>query len=210
MLRIGIIAFVVAIVACPASGQTTQPSEKTPPTAPVEQAWPRAVESLAKALSKGDAAAAETVLSTRATMHGFESQQMVEVAALLQRLANSTLVGRHAYLRPPLAMAADIGADFKNAASIPEKSKFRFLVEEESDMKRANATAAQWVVEQLDARGGVPVGVIVLWTPRPARVGSAESDATVFDVVFVLCRGEEVAPHEFKITSLVFGNPLPL
>jgi len=76
-------------------------------------------------------------------------------------------------------------------------------------MKRANATAVGWVVEQLGARANVPIGVIVLWMPRPASIGSTETDATVYDAVFVLCRGEEVAPREYKFTTVIFGNPVP-
>jgi hypothetical protein len=208
MLRISIIAFIVALFVLPAWGQSTQPTEKTAKPAAAEQAWPRQLESLAKALAKGDPAEVAPMFATRAAIHGFESRQLLEVSDLLQSLANSTLVGQHAYLHPPLAMAADIAADFKNAASIGEKEKAKFLVEDEHDMKLANSTAVQWVAEQLGARAA-PIGVIVLWTPRLAPAGSTGEDATVYDALFVLCRGEEITPNEFKITAAVFGNPIP-
>jgi hypothetical protein len=128
---------------------------------------------------------------------------------MIGRVTHSTIVGQHAYLHPPLVMAADVAADFKNAAAIPEKAKARYLIDEDSEMKRANATAVQWVVEQLEARAGLPVGVIVLWTPRPVSPGVAATDAVNYDVIFVLCRGEEVSPNEFKINAVVYGNPIP-
>jgi hypothetical protein len=211
MLRFGIIAMFVVVASLPACGQTTESNEQTPPpAAPAsENAWPGVVESFARALIKGDAETAAAQLSPRAKLREFDSTQAGNVASLLVRLAKSTLVGQHAYVHQPLAMAADIRADFKNAAAIPEKDKVKFLIEDEIDMKRANSTAAQWTVEQLDARGGVPVGVIVLWTPRPQPAGAPESETVAYDVLFVLCRAEEVAPHEFKITSVVYGNPLP-
>ena len=65
-----------------------------------------------------------------------------------------------------------------------------------------------WVVEELGVAAGTPVGVIVLWTPRPLPPGAKESESTpVFDVMWVLCRGEETAGHKFRINTVVYGSP---
>jgi hypothetical protein len=210
MLRTITFALLVATFAFAASAQTTQPSKPLAlaPDAP-SQAWPRTVELLAKALAKGDSAEAESLMSSRVMVRALDSSATMEIAALLRRVEKSTLVGQHGYTQSPMVMAADIAADFKNAASIDEKSKARFLIDDDNDMKRANSTAAQWAAEQLGATNGTPTGVIVLWTPRPAPLGTVTSDSPQYDAVFVLCRGEEVAPNEFKITMITFGNPAP-
>lgn len=209
MLRTTIFALLIATAACTASAQTTQPSKPAPAADSLSQAWPRTVELLAKALAKGDTAQAESLMSSRVMVRAMDSSATMEIAALLRRVEKSTLVGQHGYTQAPLVMAADIAADFKNAASIDEKSKARFLIDDDNDMKRANSTAAQWVAEQLGTTPGTPTGVIVLWTPRPTPIAAATTDAPQYDAVFVLCRGEEVTPNEFKVTMVVFGNPAP-
>jgi hypothetical protein len=174
------------------------------------QPWPRRVEGFAKALAAGNAQAIDAALSARATVRRFDVGASADPTRLAERLARSTVIGQHAYLHPPLVMAADIAADFKNAVGIPDKAKLRFLVDDEQEIKRANATAVQWVVEQLDVRAGTPVAVIVLWTPRPGAPGAKPDDAaTSYDVTFVLCRGEEADDHEFKINAVVYGIPVP-
>ena len=131
--------------------------------------------------------------------------------ALLNRLgSNATIVGQHAYIYPPQGMAVDLAADFKNAADLPSKLKTRFIVEDDNDIKRANATAVQWVAEQLTVRPGTPVGVIVLWAPRPTHAGAkAAAEKPPHELVFILLRGDQTAPREFRMDSIVYGNPLP-
>jgi hypothetical protein len=218
MVRNTLLTLIVVISGQCALAQTTRPVEKAAGTAtvllsnapvaegPASQAWPKAVETLAKALAKGDSEQAAEVLSSRTTIHRFDNLQTVEKVVLLQRLGKSTLVGQHAYMQAPLVMAADIAADFKNAASIDEKSKAGFLIDDDAEMRRANETAAKWVAEQLGTQAGVPIGVIVLWTPRPSVTGTGET--AFYDAMFVLCKGEEVSPNEFKITTLIFGSPV--
>lgn len=219
-------ALLLVIGACaPARGQTTRPADEggTPTgqtvspiiAAPVvggasiDPAWAKAVEAFAKAAAAGDAATVERMLSPRATVQRFDSPHPSEAAQLVGRLGKSALVGQHAYVHPPLVMAADVAADFKNAVGIPERAKVKYLVDDEQDIKRANATAVQWVVEQLDVHAGTPVGVVVLWTPRAVVPGVAVAEgAATHDVTFVLCRAEEVAAHEYRINAVVFGVPV--
>ena len=48
-------------------------------------------------------------------------------------------------------------------------------------------------------------------TPRPPAPGATADDApaVAYDVTFVLCRGEEVEAHVFKINAVVYGVPVP-
>jgi hypothetical protein len=210
-----VICFVFA-VASVARGQTTRAADRTPPPATAsraapataEQAWPRAMETFRKALLGGDLDAMDRLLAPRSAIRRFEGPQTEGAWELFERVQKSTLVGAHAYLHPPMVMAADLSADFKTAAAVPERAKARFVVDDETDIKRANATAAQWIGETLGARNGTPVGVVVLWTPRPAPPGVTPVSADGgHDVVFVLCRGEEVKPGEYRITTVVYGRP---
>lgn len=203
-----IIAASIVLFAVPAWGQTTQPAEKIgTQTAVPDQAWPKAVEAFAKSLSAGDLHASVAALSPRASVRRFAGTGNEELWRLAGRAEKSTIIGQHAYIHPPLVLAADIAADFKNAAGVSDIAKAQFLVDDETAIKRANATAVQWVVEQLEVREGTPVGVIVLWTPRALSPGVTPTDAPVYEALFVLCRGVEVGKHKFKINAVVYGNP---
>jgi hypothetical protein len=135
----------------------------------VNQAWPRTVEAFAKSLASGDLDATQAALTPRAVVRRFEAARGAETWRLAERAVKSTIIGQHAYVHPPLVMAADIAADFKNAAALPEKFKAQYIVDDDSEIKRANTTAVNWVVEQLGVAPGTPVGVIVLWTPNRRR-----------------------------------------
>jgi hypothetical protein len=188
--------------------RTPQPPQPQPPQRP----WPKLVETFARSLVAGNVEAVDAALVARPLIHRFDTAMPNDAQQLANRLAGSTVVGQHAYVHPPLVMAADIAADFKNAVGIPDKAKARFLVDDEHDIKKANTTAAKWVAEELEVSSGTPVGVIVLWTPRPAAPGAAATAADVppaYDVTFVLCRGDEVAPGEFKVNTVIYGAPVP-
>jgi hypothetical protein len=200
---------VVVLLATPAWGEDKAPvaSAGLAPAA-VNQAWSRTVETFAKSLAGGDLDATQAALTPRAVVRRFEVARGAETWGLAERAVKSTIIGQHAYVHPPLVMAADIAADFKNAAALPEKSKAQYIVDDESEIKRANTTAVNWVVEELGVQAGTPVGVIVLWTPRPLPPGAKESQSTpVFDVMWVLCRGEETEGHKFRINTVVYGSP---
>jgi hypothetical protein len=209
MTRTLFLLAVVATLATPAWGQAKPSADKAAaPAANVEQAWPRLVEGFAKSLANGELNPCVAALTPRSTVRRFDSARNEELWRLAGRVEKSTIIGHHAYIHPPLVMAADIAADFKNAAAVPDKAKAPYVVDDESEIKRANSTAVQWVAEQLNADAGTPVGVIVLWTPRPLPPGAKESESTpVFDVMFVLCRGEEVAGHKFRINTVIYGSP---
>jgi hypothetical protein len=206
MRLIAVLPFVVLSLATAARGQTTRPAAPATP----QQVWARTVEGFAKALVAGDLNGVNAALAPRASIRRFEGNANQEAWRLFERLEKSTLVGQHAYLHPPLVMAADVASDFKGAAVVPDDVKARFIIDDEAEIKRANATAVQWVGEQLAVKNGAPVAVIVLWTQRvgaAAGVGVA-SEKAQHDVVFVLCRGEEGAVQGQKIKTVVYGVPV--
>ena len=200
-----------------------KPAHTDPARAKSDKAWSRLVESFARALAEGDRPAVEGLMAARSYIRRFEAGEFETTDEMLGRLARSTLVGQHAYFHPALVMAADVAADFKQSTAVPDKVRISFLIDDQNEMKRANATAVQWLVEQLQAQQGSPVAVIVLWTPKPAEApDAADPDAKpapdakedpkpappAFEPVFVILKGEETDPHRFRINYIVYGNPL--
>ena len=197
-------------------------------TAKSDKAWTRLVESFANALVEGDQPAVEGLMTNKSYIRRFEGGEFESADEMLGRISRSTLVGQHAYFHPALVMAADIAADFKHATAVPEKVRASFLIDDQTEMKRANATAVQWVMEQLQVKQGWPVAVIVLWTPKPAPQPPAEAPTEAdakpdpkaeekakpqpepqsFEPVFVIVRGEEIDTHRFRINYVVYGNPI--
>jgi hypothetical protein len=209
MIRIALSTVLIVSFCHAAVAQTTKPAAPaatvTPPTMTPEEKWAQTVESFAKALVEGDLTAAGALVP-KPTVRRFDSSSQQESWRIFDRVDKSTLVGQHAYLHPPLVMAADVAADFKNATTLPEEAKTKFVIDDETEIKRANATAAQWICEQLSAGNNTPVGVIVLWTPRSTSTDAAPQ----YEAVFVLCRGEEKenAQKAPKINSIVYGTPV--
>ena len=193
-------------------------------TAKSDKAWTRLVESFANALVEGDQPAVEGLMTNRSYIRRFEGGEFESADEMLGRISRSTLVGQHAYFHPALVMAADIAADFKHATAVPEKVRAGFLIDDQTEMKRANATAVQWVMEQLQVKQGSPVAVIVLWAPKPAPQAPAEEPVAAdpkpeekakpqpepqsFEPLFVIVRGEEIDTHRFRINYVVYGNPI--
>ena len=205
MKRIVPVLLAACMLATAAAAQTTQPAADVPP----QQPWPRAVAAFAKSLAGGDLDATQAAMAQRSVVRRFDGMGSEELWRLAERAVNTTVIGQHAYIHPPVGMAEDLAADFKNAPGVPEKLKARFIVDDDNDAKRANATAVRWIAEQLTVRPGTPVGVIVLWAPRPTSSGAKAPENRPHDLVFILVRGDETAPREFKMDSIVYGNPLP-
>jgi hypothetical protein len=199
----------VVAIATPVLGQTTQPVSPVAARPAAEDAWAVAVQKLAKSLVAGELDDTQALLTPRASVRRFDGSQTEETWRMAERAVKSTVIGQHAYSYPPLVMAADISADFKNAAAVPEKVKALYAIDDETEIKRANTTAAQWLAEELSATDRSPVGVIVLWTPRPLPPGVKTSAAPAFDVMFVLCRGQKVG-QQYKINAIVYGSPVAM
>lgn len=194
------------LMSAPATAQTTQPAAEVEASAEAssQSDWPTVVQQFQSALTRRDIGAVNALLSNVAHLRRFNSHDSADPATLVNS-AGGIVLGGHAYIYPPLVMAADVAADFKSSPLIPEPDKKKMVPRDDDEMKRANATAAQWIRQVLNVEKGDPVGVIVAWraTEQPR-----EGEPVLGEPVFVLFRGKETE-NSFKITQLVFGNPQP-
>jgi hypothetical protein len=192
-------------VAAPAAAAVAESEPALPP----EQAWPRAVDAFVKSLVSGELDEPHPALTADATIRTFDGTRREALWRLAERADKATVVGRHAYLQTPLVLAADVAADFKSSHAVDDRTRAAFVVDDESDMKRANATATAWVIESLSINDPSPVGVIVLWPARPGTPAKATTRSTVDarEPLFILVRGEQTASHTYKINTVIFGDP---
>ncbi len=184
------------------------------PLPPIGWAWPRVLDQLTRAVVEGDVKTVHGIIDDHATIHIFNHKQSIEIEPFMQTLRGQGIVGVHAYVHPPLALAADLAADFKAANNVPAEVKDGMIPRDDQSMRRANATAAQWAQGTLDASTGDPVGVIVLFpapastqpTSMPTGPASGPSTRDSRLPIFLLIKGKEIAPDHFKVTSIVFGR----
>jgi hypothetical protein len=189
---------IVATTATAAAGQTTRPAPAPP--------WPETVQRFAQALVSDKATAAAAECDPNAILRPFHAEAK-GIERLLTTVAGGKLLGAHAYFYPPLAMGADVAADFKNARIVPDDIKQNMIPADDDGMKRANATAVQWVAEMLQAQQDDPIGVIVFWRPHQDS-DSLLGAAAPPQVVFILLKGAPFGKDQFHIVQAEYGNPL--
>jgi hypothetical protein len=196
ILRNLLVFLFIVLASASAAGQTTQPADDT---------WLGVVQTAAASLSTGDAASLRPVLADKYTLHNFAGGREGEWPAAVETLGDATVLGTHAMVYPPLAVAAEVAADVKSAPQLPEKIRERFIPLDEIEMKRANATAVQWIKETLGAENGDPIALIVMWVD-PTAPNAGERPNTL---LFVLLRGKATPEGTYRITHVVYGDPLP-
>jgi hypothetical protein len=189
---------IVASTATAAAGQTTRPADMPP--------WPATVQRFAQALVSNKAANATAECEPNAVFHPFHTDAK-GIDRLLTAVAGGNLLGAHAYFYPPLAMGADVTADFKNARIVPDDIKQSMIPADDDGMKRANATAVQWVAEMLQAQQDDPIGVIVFWRPHQASDNLLGAAAPP-QVIFILLKGAPAGKDAYHIVQAEYGNPL--
>ena len=188
--------------AAPAIDAPARPISATPPAAKLSSAqlssWAGVAEHFVKNLAAGEVESAWTLVAARARIDEFDPDAPATFARLADLAKRSTLLGVHAYETSPTTLAEDIAADVRRAETVPEELRRRMTPKDEDEAARANATAAQWLAQNLAAEKGQPLATIVLW------------DATESQVVFILAKGQKIAGSHagFQITHVVFGNPL--
>ena len=169
------------------------------------RSWPEAVHALAVAVSAQDMAATSRTLDASTLIRSFASETLKTPERLVAAGAGAKILGAHAYLSVPKALASDLADDFRGAGdAVPEATRVAMTPPDETAAGKANETAGSWVasVLKLDSREH-PVGVIVLWPQeRASRVDGPPRRA-----IFVLVRGQRVDEH-FVIKQVVFGDPL--
>lgn len=200
---IWLILMVLALGAATAPAQTTQPAS----TAPQLTGWPLVVNQFAASLAAGNRDDLNILADPQVVIRRIKSSPEADDASrLFARVSRETVLGVHAYFYPPLSMAADISADAKKSAKMPEAEKARMSPPDDASMKQANATAAQWIGDTLAATDSQPVAAILFWCDGNAddqRLGITPG------LVFVLIKGREADKGAFKITQVAYGNPAP-
>jgi len=167
--------------------------------AAARNSWPGAVQHFFTSLAAGEVDAAWSLMGSHARIDEFDPDAPATFARLVDLAKGATLLGIHPYESSPTTLADDIAGNVRDAAAaIPEDLRRRMTPRDEDEAARANATAAQWMVQNLSAEKGQPLAAIVLW------------DAAEAQVEFILLKGTKApaSTSTFHITHVVFGNPL--
>ena len=180
----------IALALCVCAGAAPQPT-----TRPAIAVWSQTLADFAQAMAEGRSGAAVELLTESAAVQGFDGANR-SVSQLMEAAGGAVKVGAHAYIGAPATMAEDLAGDARACGDLPEAIQKELSPEPEAEMQRSNRVAGQWVAQTLQVVSDRPVAVILLWrkTPRP-------------QVVFVLMRGQEVAPGRIKIDRVAFGSP---
>jgi hypothetical protein len=201
-----------------AGGQQTTPAT----TQPAAEPWPRAVEQFARALVAGDDV--RPLLADGAVVRPFGaasgSGTTAEMNRMLGQSHTATLIGAHAYVPPPVVWAADVAVDCKNSLDLPDELRQRMVPQDDVEIKRANATAVQWLSNTLGAADGDLVGVVVMYVPAEPLAGSSTPPENLSgEMMFVLLKGQavqdgasddDVDETAVSVRQVVYGNPLTM
>jgi hypothetical protein len=197
-----LVLLTASVLSANAKAQTTQPSiEKTTNASD----WTSLVNDLKQALTENDAGSFHALVAGAGPIRSFGSSDTHDAAKVMESTSGAAVIGAHAYIYPPLVMAADVAADFKSSEIVTDSEKKKMVPESEEEMRRANATAAQWMRQTLSAQRGDPVAVIIMW--RATEI-SPQGKPLAGESVFMLVRGQE-SDDSYRITQVIFGNPDP-
>ena len=165
-----------------------------------EVRWNRAIETFVNVIAgEGDAGDLSTVSAPGAWIAPFDLNRTESLSLLPERLATKTVVSARAYIHPSVSSASDIVADLVAAGTIDAETLRRFTPEDPADLRRADATMARWFASALDARGGDPVAIVVLYDD-----GNAEPIHTPA-IHFVLVRGESDPANNPRVVRVLYG-----
>jgi len=175
-----------------ALAQTTQP---TPP------AWNQFVSTISNELSSGDMDSFKASLQSGCPVRAFGDSQNSNCNRLADTLAGQTLLTARSYLGAPATLAGDLAGD-STAPSVPDSvRKLLALPDDPNRAKADSQTAAHWASDALNLSAGDPMAVLVFY------MSTADADPAEHPI-FVLIKGTEIGPDQFKISAVVFGDPL--
>jgi hypothetical protein len=183
---------IVLVLSAVASAQSTKPVAT----------WALTVKQLADALGGKDAATLSALVQAGPIIRTFDSDMLLNSDKLLGATSGVTVLGEHAYLKPPTTLASDLAANFQSAADVPEQIRDRMIPPDESTAKKANETAAQWLMQTLQPAKDQHVGVIVLW-PNERNASYAIRKRPIF----VLVKGQLI-DGQYVLRQIMFGDPL--
>jgi hypothetical protein len=177
------------------AAQTTRPAD-----AAVAQ-WNATCHEFVQVMSSGNTAGVAAMLTGGARITSFSAagQTTQSLVALDASLTGQTVISLHGYLSPATALAADVSADFAANPSLPASAITRMSFAGEDDQKKASSAAAKWITQALSAADGQPVGIAVLWPAAPSATAAA---------TFIIFSGQPSPDGSYKISAVVFGDPL--
>jgi hypothetical protein len=190
MMRLSIFISVLALFGGLAAGQTTRPQGEVPAS------WERQVSSLAAAAAAHDGQTLQSLVAPDCRYRRFNAAADSDVSDFVDFATTGAVLGDHAYVYPPPALAADIAHDVDSSSTVSDFDKKVLAL----DDKSGQTVAMQWLVQALGAQDGTLVGIIVLWDIRP------DLDAQ-HRPLFVLVEAKKEADG-FKFSQIVYGDPL--
>jgi hypothetical protein len=188
---------------------TTRASAQT--TQPVPASWDEAVRGAAAALSSQPGASPlEAFCSDRLIVHGLNSSERSTREQLQQYCNNLSLVSARVYAWPTETVAVDLGADIMAFDPMPIALRRQYSPRNESDARRSNVIARQWINAVLQPSADSYVGVLVLWeAPPPIAASQLIGAPPISDLkppVIVLLRGEKDESGGVRIMRIAFGS----
>jgi hypothetical protein len=206
-----------------AASATTQPADAGS-SRTTRAIWTGTVNAFAAALvDPTDSAALRSLLSDDVIVRQFNRAGRQDISHLRERVNGMNVMMSRAYLQTPVALAADIASAVKDVP-LPGEIKRRLTPVDDEALKRANATASKWISASLFTNGSEPVAVIALWSeddvssPSPATQPADGADGKqdshnqphIVMPLFILLKGDLVAPDRMEISQICFGDPLVL
>ncbi len=174
-------------------------------TQPVLDDWGSRTGRFVGELVNGDLPMARQYVADQVTVvRGGSTPEQAELATLSQRVRGGVVLSSRGYTFPPIALAADLAADFKSSPAIGDELKEIMVPADDDAMRRANATAIQWIANQLGATPGMPFSVSLV---LPATTGDTQKLPTP---ILILTRGTTVVEELPQINRVVFGTPTQL
>ena len=159
---------------------------------------------LATLLADKDLPALQKILNPSPVIRPFSSDALQTHERLLGATTGSTVLGVHAYDKTPTTLASDLSNDFSAAGDVvPQSVREGMIPPDEAAAKRANETAAEWLVQVLHPEKHEVMGVVILWPAVRGR--SIASDPK--RAIFVLVKGEKV-DGQYVFHQITFGDPL--
>jgi hypothetical protein len=205
-LLVASLAAAIAGTAVARPSPTTQPAQVSV-AAPA--GWQHCAERVTNALAGiGREDDLPPLISSDAVIHHFNRPDRDLPSHVCDELSGLSIISLRTYCGIPHTLVSDIAADAKDAA-LPQPVRHE-LTPDESSMRHANESAAQWICQTLDPAGGELIGVALLYpdtSGQPDHRLSSEDVGSYPAPQFVLFKGVETA-RGFAVTKIVYGDPI--
>ena len=192
-------------VASSTTEETAPPSAAAVATDPDDRSdWTTTMNRLGELLAGKDLPALQKMLRPSPIIRPFASDALQTHERLLGATTGSTVLGVHAYDKPPTTLASDLSNDFAAAGDVvPQNVRDGMVPPDDAAARRANETAGQWLMQVLQPDKHEVTGIVVLWPPTRGRSIAAEPKRATF----VLVKGEKV-DGVYVLRQITFGDPL--